>query len=118
MCQLVLTSRQIWDMLAQTRVAYMATCMGDTPYIVPLWYQLDKSQENPSVCVQLCAGGTMAKALCDHPRVCMAFSWMDKRWIDSALLWGDAEVICDAKGLLTFRIVPYALSGRRFMLKK
>lgn len=116
MCQLVLAAQQILDVLAKTCVAYMAACADNTPYIVPLWYQLDKTCENPAVYVQLRAGSGMAEMLGENDRVCMAFSLMERKWIDSVLLMGNAEITDEKDGIVTFRVAACTVSGRRLML--
>lgn len=115
-CQLILSKQQMLSVLRATFVCYLAVCREGAPYMLPLFYHLDKACETPAVHLQLSAQGQAAQALRENPRVCLAFSLMHPRWIDSVLLFGTAHLAESPADLALVEVHPSEMTGRRLLL--
>lgn len=114
MCQLILSKQQMLSVLRATFVCYLAVCQEGAPYMLPLFYHLDKACETPAIHLQLSPQGRAVRALRNNPQVCLAFSLMRPRWIDSVLLFGTAHLTDSDITLIEVR--PEHMTGRRLLL--
>lgn len=116
MCQLILSRQQMLSVLRATFVCYLAVCQEGAPYMLPLFYRLDKACETPAIHLQLSAQGRAAQALRENAEVCLAFSRMNPRWIDSVLLFGTAHLTEAPANVLLIQVHPTEMTGRRLLL--
>ncbi len=116
MCQLILSEPQMLSVLRATFVCYLAVCREGAPYMLPLFYHLDKACETPAIHLQLNAQGRAAQCLRENPQVCLAFSRMHPRWIDSVLLFGTAQLTDAPANITLIQVRPTEMTGRRLVL--
>ena len=99
---------------AVTRAAFFD---GDSPYVVPLAFQLDAQGETPLIRLCMPGVGRKAEALCRCSRVCLEFEAPGCAWVDVVLLEGSAVPDAwDKDEGLALHVPAEALSGRRFFL--
>ena len=110
---LLLDDSEILQVLASTGVCYAAFAADNMPYVLPLSFALTT---DGCILLRLRSGGQAHGILLRQPQVCLAFSLLQQRCVDSVLLQGTAQ-LCDAQdGSIPVLIVPHQASGRRFPL--
>lgn len=112
-----LTPVQCMDVLRQSSVTRAAFFDGESPYVIPLAFQLDADGATPMVRLCMPDHGRKVQCLCACDRVCLEFELPGCAWVDVALAEGPAALDAWEKGEgLALHIRAEKLSGRRFFL--
>lgn len=86
-----LPEREAWALLDRARVAHVAMCGDDGPYVVPMSFVIDGT-----ALAFRTGGGVKVDILRTHPQICLVADAVDEdgRWV-SAMIRGRARFVDD-----------------------
>lgn len=105
------------EVLRGAHVTRAAFTDGESPYLVPMAFQLDAEGLTPVIRLCMPDTGRKVECLCRCDRVCLEFEQPGCAWVDVVLVEGAAALDAWEKGEgLALHVRAEKMSGRRFFL--